>query len=289
MVRKLLISLFFATFLLLNPARVYAADVVINEIYANPPDESNEFVELYNTSSNPVVITGWTLADTAGSTNTYTLPDTTIGAGEYKVFKKGTTGITLNNDNDGVTLKNGSSDVDSTSYSSTISAKSWSRNPNGTGGFVNNTDPTEGSSNASPPAADTPTPTKTPTPTNSPTPTKTPTPAASSTPTKTPTPSKSLTPTTTPVKSLNPSDKPPTPTNDPDSNLAIGGNGDNPFEGDATPIPEQEVLGASTGIDIPWIFIGLGLIFLIVCGILAYFQFGDKILPKFLKKKHETN
>lgn len=46
-------------------------------------------------------------------------------------------------------------------------------------------------------------------------------------------------------------------------------------------------MGASTTSNIPWVFIGIGLIFLTVCGILAYFQFGDKILPKFLKKKSE--
>lgn len=130
----------------------------------------------------------------------------------------------------------------------------------------------------------TPTPTSTPSATNTPTPTKTPTPAPSATPTKTPTPSptKSITPTS--VKSLNITQVP-TPTNDPDSTLSIG-EGDKSVFDKNTPTPEAEVLGASTSVNVPWVFIGLGLIFIAVCGILAYFQFGDKILPKFIKKSH---
>lgn len=289
MIKKLLLTLILIIPLLFLPQKAFAADVVINEVYANPPDESNEFIELYNTSSSSVTISGWTVSDTEGSTDTYTLPtETTIGAGEYKVFKKGTTGITLNNDNDGVILKNGSSEVDSTTYSSTISGKSWSRIPNGTGSFVNNTDPTEGASNASPPPTDTPTPTKTPTPVPSATPTKTPTPAPSATPAKTPTPTVNKTPTPTPVKSLDPSGGNPSPTPDPNSNLSIGDKNNNIFgSNDPSPTPSEggEVLGASTVNNIPWLFIGLGLILLIVCGILAYFQFGDKIIPQFIKSK----
>lgn len=188
-------------FLLLVPSKAYAAntDIVINEVFPNPEEspEDNEFIELYNKGSETIIITGWKISDTQGSTNTFTIPEESIPAGGYKSFRKSTTGITLNNDSDGVVLKDSSDQqIDSVSYTSTIEGKSWSRIPNGTGSLTNNTDPTENGENSPPP---TPTPTNTPPPTHTPTPTKTPTPIPTTAPssTNTPTPTKKLTPTPT--------------------------------------------------------------------------------------------
>lgn len=290
MLKKFCAVSFFIVVIFLIPGKVFASDVVINEVFPNPSGssaEDGEFIELYNKSSGAVAITNWKISDTAGSTSTYTIPDNTLPAGGFISFKKATTGISLNNTGDGVELKNESDQlIDSMSFASTIEDKSWSRIPDGTGEFVNNTNPTDGSPNSTPPPSPTPTPTDVPTPTRTPTPTKTPTSAPTSTPVKTPTPTPPRTPTSTPTSSLKtptPTQKAnsPSPANDPNSDLKLASDNNNNIFNNSTPSPnareKAQVLGASTGGTTPFIFIGLGLIFLVVCGILLYFQFGDKV------------
>ncbi len=223
----------FVLFLLLIPTKVYAAnsDIVINEVLPDPDSaESGEFIELYNKGSEPVIVTGWKLADTSGSTHTYLIPETQpIPAGGYKSFTRGTTGITLNNDSDGdgVILKDSTDQqIDSMSYGSAVKGKSWSRNPNGTGDFSNNTSPSQDGSNNAPP-----TPTNTPTPTSSPTNTPTPTPAPTNTPT--PTPTKALTPTPTKAKTT------PSPSPSPQMMTAMNTNTTAPQNQQ----PKEDVLG----------------------------------------------
>ena len=265
--------------LIIFPVKVYAAEVNLNEIYANPPDETNEFIELYNTTSSDILISGWKIADKVKS---YTLPEnSTISANGFFVLKKSTTGLELNNSDEEITLKKSSDEsVDSFSYSDTVQGKSWSRVSNGTGSFVNNVEITEGATNASAPTS---APTNAPTSTSAPTPTKTPTPEPTLTPTKSPTvaPTKLISPTNIPKVT-------PSPTIDPNSDLKIENSNDNKVFGDSSDSPtpaEGEVLGTSTS-QAPLLFIALGLIFLIVCGILVYLQFGDRILLR-LRKKSE--
>src|SRR3989344_2214430 len=90
------------------------------------------------------------------------------------------------------------------------------------------------------------------------------------TPTKTPTPSPSKSPTVTTTKTPTPSASPTSANGSLSPTINISPTG-----------TEGEVLGTSTS-KFPFVFIALGLIFLVVCGILSYFQFGDKI---FLWKK----
>ena len=190
---SLFISLFF-------PSTV-SAQVVINEVFPDPSgssSEPNEFIELFNSSPESVTITGWSISDTEGSTKTYTIPETTLSSGGFAYYRRETTGIALNNTGDGVELKDSSNLVkDSMSFDVTIEDRSWSKIPNGSGSFVNNTTPTEGAPNSNPPS---------PTLTPSPTPTNTPTPTLTSTPTPTPSPKPTVTtkPTATPKITLTP-------------------------------------------------------------------------------------
>lgn len=181
-----------------------SAQVVINEVLPNPSGSSSEpteFIELFNTSSDPVIITGWKISDTAGSVKTYTIPDTTLNSGEYASFRREVTDIALNNDGDGVELKDaGNNPKDSMTFGSTIEDRSWSRIPNGTGSFVNNTEPTERLANIEPP---TPSPSPTQVATSSPTQSSTQSPTPSPTQSPTPVPTKSPTP--RPTKSPSPS------------------------------------------------------------------------------------
>lgn len=192
-----------------NPVK---AQVVINEVFPNPSgstSEPNEFVELLNTGDTPIVITDWQISDTQGSTKTYIFPTATLNPGVYVNFRRSVTGIALNNDGDGVELKDQDGNLkDSMSFDETIEDRSWSRIPNGSGSFVNNTDPTELSVNISPPTLD---PTPTPTPSSIPTQNPTNTPSATKTPT--PTPLKTSTPTPSSTKTSVPTlTKTPTPT-----------------------------------------------------------------------------
>jgi hypothetical protein len=273
--KKFLIVLLF---LFIFPAKAYAADVNLNEIYANPPNESDEFIELYNNTSGDIQIGGWKVSD---KVKTYTIPDnTSITANGFYTLKKGTSGLELNNNDEEVFLKKETGDsVDNFSYSDTSQGKSWSRVPNGTGSFTNNVDVTEGASNASAPTATT---APTSSPSNTPTPTKTPTPAPTATPTKAPTatPTKTATSPTPTIKVT------PSPTIDPNVDLKVADSSEDKVFGDNSESPtpsEGEVLGASTS-STPFLFIALGLIFLVVCGILVYLQFGDRILLRFRKK-----
>lgn len=61
-------------------------DVVINEIFADPTPQIGlpdaEYVELYNTTNRPIVITGWKLE----GANTSGFPSYTLGAGEFVIL-----------------------------------------------------------------------------------------------------------------------------------------------------------------------------------------------------------
>jgi len=86
---------------------VYPTGIFINEILPNPKgaDETDEWIELYNSNNIDVDLSGWQLQDRAGTITTYTIPSVTkIMAGGYLVFKRPDTKIMLNNDGDGVNL-----------------------------------------------------------------------------------------------------------------------------------------------------------------------------------------
>lgn len=173
------------------------AQVVINEFSS---DNSQEWVELYNTSSSPVTLTGWTIQDAAQSP--VTLSGDISGNG-YFAYDRGGSGW-LNNDNDGdtITLKDGQGTIqDSMVYGSSGSVgapgqdKSASRVPDGSTTWQNNTNPTKGGSNPTTTPAPSPSPTASPTPTPTAAPTPAPAKTATPSPKSTPAPTKSPTPT----------------------------------------------------------------------------------------------
>ncbi len=93
----------------------YPSGIFINEILPNPegPDETDEWIELYNSNSFEVDLSGWKIQDTTGTTKTHTIKKETpsTGSGQAKilsygflVFKRPETKIMLNNDEDGINL-----------------------------------------------------------------------------------------------------------------------------------------------------------------------------------------
>ena len=90
----------------------YPTGIFINEIMPNPEgaDETEEWIELYNSNNFDVDLSGWQIQDRAGTITTYTINPST-GSGQAKilansfiVFKRPETNIMLNNDNDGINL-----------------------------------------------------------------------------------------------------------------------------------------------------------------------------------------
>ncbi len=159
----------FIVYFLLLPVKSFAQSVVINEIFANPENEDDEFVELYNISDEERDISSWEVSDLAKS---YIIPEGKISGKGFFLLEKNLTGIALNNSSETITIKDNSGNIiQEFSYEETIEEKSWARVPDGTGEFVNNSSPTKLSANLHPPT-NTPKPTYTPKPIATPKPTK---------------------------------------------------------------------------------------------------------------------
>lgn len=85
----------------------------INEIFPNPTgSDDDEFVELYNSGTETINLSGLKLDDEDGGSRPFVFDDDTfIEAGEYRVFSKSETKLALNNTNDSVRLLDGSNSV----------------------------------------------------------------------------------------------------------------------------------------------------------------------------------
>lgn len=113
----------------------YPAGLIINEILPSPEgaDQDLEWIELYNTNSFAVDISGWKLQDTKGTPGTYLFPQhTTVESRGYVVAKRPTTHIMLNNDEDGVTLVSpDGKTVNTITYSNAPKNQSYNRTESG--------------------------------------------------------------------------------------------------------------------------------------------------------------
>jgi len=120
-----------------NPA--FPSGIFINEILPNPdgPDETEEWIEIYNSNNFEVNLSDWQIKDTTGTIKIFKIPsETKISASGFLVFKRPETKIMLNNDEDGLILlyPNGKT-ADfvnfpkaplKQSYNKTLSGWSWS-------------------------------------------------------------------------------------------------------------------------------------------------------------------
>lgn len=85
----------------------YSKGIIINEVLPAPegPDDTDEWIELYNTNHFLVDISGWKLRDKEGTITNYIFPGNTIvPADGYFLAKRPATNITLNNDGDTISL-----------------------------------------------------------------------------------------------------------------------------------------------------------------------------------------
>lgn len=276
---KRITAILFGFLLFIIFSRVtFAADIVINEFQVEP--SSSQWVELYNKGISSVDISGWAIDDDGG-TEKFIIPNgTQLNSNAFQVFESSKFNLNTSS-SDTIRLLNNDEVIDSYNYSkSPGSGISYGRITDGTGDWFTYNPPTKGASNNTV----TPLPTTTPSPTNTPTPqpatptsvpTNTPAPP-SSTPTKIPAPT---TVTPTPTKQLSPSPTivlptapkiTPYPTLKLDKSVLGQETIGNELSVSKIPSPTVVRIAGSSINNLGLIFIGIGGVFLIGCGILAF-------------------
>ena len=116
-----------------TPAITYPTGVFINEILPNPEgaDETEEWVELYNSNNFEVDLSGWKIEDAAGTKTSFLISKKVL-AYEYLIFKRPETKIMLNNDIDGLVLLSPDQKIaDSAKFSKALLGQSYNRTSNG--------------------------------------------------------------------------------------------------------------------------------------------------------------
>jgi len=86
---------------------IYPSEVYINEILPSPegPDETEEWIELYNDNKFEIDLGGWKIQDSIGTITTFVLPEgTKIGTKGYLVLRRPQTKIVMNNSDDKLVL-----------------------------------------------------------------------------------------------------------------------------------------------------------------------------------------
>ena len=133
--------------------------VRINEVVPNPGSDWTpygmsrtpaEFIELYNSSDQPVSLSGWMIDDGVGGSSPYTFPNGVVmQPGDFWEIYTSGLNISLNDDGDSARLlyPDGSV-IDEVSWGSRIGDdRSLSRNPNGVGGWEVDWQPSPGMPN----------------------------------------------------------------------------------------------------------------------------------------------
>ncbi len=109
----------------------YPTGIIINEILPSPigPDETDEWIEIFNTNDLDVDLSFWQITDTVGKTKVYTFPkETKISPKGFLVLKRSETKITLNNNSDGLNLLRPDGQItDSLFYEKTLKNQSYNR------------------------------------------------------------------------------------------------------------------------------------------------------------------
>lgn len=81
-----------------NTVIYYSKDIILSEIYPNPSEDEDEFIEINNIGNNAIDLTNYKIKD--NSKKVFNIKNITLKAGEFYVFYKKDTGISLNNTGD---------------------------------------------------------------------------------------------------------------------------------------------------------------------------------------------
>ncbi len=104
--------------------------VRLNELFPNPKDEDDEWIEIYNAGPDKATLDNWALEDAVKTK--YTFPaGTTLDADVYLVIPKALSKISLNNTGETVTLLDAAGKtVDTISYTTTTEDETFNYSPN---------------------------------------------------------------------------------------------------------------------------------------------------------------
>jgi hypothetical protein len=141
-----------------SPGRreAYVADplraIVINEFLAHTDDPQVDFIELFNTSTQPVDISGCLLSDDFGQFKFEVPPGTVLPGRGSIAFDQNQLGFNLSSDGEEILLFNASVTrmLDAVRFEGQANGVSRGRWPNGSPGFVELATPTPGADNAAP-------------------------------------------------------------------------------------------------------------------------------------------
>lgn len=118
-----------------TPLITYPSGIFINEILPAPEgaDETNEWVELYNSNNFDVDLSDWKLQDIKGTPATYVFSkNTMLLSNGYLILKRPETKITLNNDEDGLNLiLPNEKIIDSISFAKALKNQSYNKKASG--------------------------------------------------------------------------------------------------------------------------------------------------------------
>ncbi|MBU4204750.1 lamin tail domain-containing protein [Patescibacteria group bacterium] len=114
--------------------QTYPGGIVFNEILPSPdgPDETEEWIEIYNQNNFEVDFAGWRVKDSEGNINIYVFPTaTTIKSNGYLVLTRPLTKIILNNTGDRlILLKPDGKTSDIVSYTKSPTGQSYNKRDN---------------------------------------------------------------------------------------------------------------------------------------------------------------
>lgn len=109
----------------------YPNGIVLNELLPSPegPDETEEWIEIFNKNNFLVDLSGWKISDSFGKTKEYSLPkNSLIPSQGYLVIKRPESGIVLNNQEEKLVLASPDKQiVDSVYYKGAVRSQSFAR------------------------------------------------------------------------------------------------------------------------------------------------------------------
>ena len=109
----------------------YAQGIVFNEILVSPsgPDETEEWLELFNKNDFLVDLSGWKISDSFGKTKEYSFPENSlVPPQEYLVIRRPESGIVLNNQEEKLILSSPDNQIiDSVYYKGSVLSQSLAR------------------------------------------------------------------------------------------------------------------------------------------------------------------
>lgn len=113
---------------------IYPSGIFINEILPSPSgaDETDEFIEIFNSNGSEADLSGWILQDKTGSIASFEIKNKKIPARGFLIFYRPETKIMLNNETDGLSLLYPDGKIaDSVDFTKALTGQSFNKTASG--------------------------------------------------------------------------------------------------------------------------------------------------------------